>query len=146
MVSLIFTFQHNYPGSSDCVPGLKTCMEHVLCVFLHAFFSSPMSARLCVCVCVYSPVLKVRVRVEMKSISFWKSPTWPKSCPPVWERRMGRGTARRVQHCRPLKSLVVSKCVLKESFRYAELRVLWAVLKESQLHKSSLLLRKPFGG
>lgn len=52
MVSLIFTFQHNYPGSSDCVPGLKTCMEHVLCVFLHAFFSSPMSVRLCVCVCL----------------------------------------------------------------------------------------------
>lgn len=110
MISLVFMFQRTSPGSSDCVPVLKTRVQDVLCVclcacvgkhFITTECESVTTDSACVCVCVHSQVLKARVRSEGGNEEHFllEEPYLTKVLPSSLRERDGKG------HCKKGRTL-----------------------------------------
>lgn len=76
--------------------------------------------------CVYGLVLKASVRSEGGNEEHFllEEPYLTKVLPSSLREKDGKGRCKKGPILQPTEVTLVSKCVLKESFRYTELRVL----------------------
>lgn len=142
---MLYSFKNTYVACFLSV-RVHVCERVCLHVCIH-LISSPPSVRAGVCVCARSLVRKARVRSEggNEERCLLDKPYLTKVLPSSLREEDGKGHCKKGLIPQPTEVTLVSKRVIKESFRYTVLKVLWAILKESQPHKSGLLIRLPFG-
>lgn len=152
--SMLYSFKTTYVA---CFLNVRVCVSvrEFVCTFVHTSFHHHRAWERGGCarahVCARSLVRKARVRSEggNEEHCLLDKPYLTKVLPSRLRGEDGKGHYK--GHCekglipQPTDVTLVSKRVIKESFRYTVLKVLWAVLKESQPHKSGLLIRLPFG-
>lgn len=148
---MLYSVKNTYVA---CFLNVRVCVSvrEFVCMFVYTSFHHHRAwEQACVCararVCTRGLVRKARVRSAGGNEEHCRldKPYLTQVLPSRLRGEDGKGHCKKGLIQQPTEVTLVSKRVIKESFRYTVLKVLWAILKESQPHKSGLLIRLPFG-